>query len=118
VAKSKEAGGYKRTIYDVTGQTTTTLTNKTTFTLTEPALIKVSLLYNNSSPEEIVITDVPTSASDNAHQVYAHMEKVSASGFINGSLRMTVPLMAGSYAVWVRSGANANNTLAVEEYYL
>ena len=75
VAKSNGAGGYKRTIYDATGQTTTTLTNKTTFTLTEPALIKVSLLYNNSSPEEIVITDVPTSSSDNVHQVYAHMER-------------------------------------------
>lgn len=77
------------------------------FTITKKSIVRADLYYTYSTPLEIAIT---TGSSGN-QSFLAHA--VSVANMTNVMLSCTAILDPGTYYVWARSGASANNNVGL-----
>ena len=82
------------------------------FTITKKSIVRADLYYTYSTPQEIAICG---SASGN-QSIYAHA--VAVSGITNVQIGCTTLLAPGTYYIWARSGAAANNNIGITGYQI
>lgn len=77
------------------------------FTITKKSIVRADLYYTYSTPQEIAICG----SSSGNQSFYAHATAVA--NMTNVMLSCTAVLDPGTFYVWARSGASANNNIGL-----